>query len=135
MGERMTRPERVEVMGVPVDPLTMSQTVEVAGELVDSGSFAHFVGVNADKVLQMLDDPEMDAMVRSCEIINADGASMLLAARRLGVFIPERVAGIDLMLELCKLAQQKGYRIGLVGAKEEVVEKTKEASVVCVTRG
>lgn len=120
-------PERVEVMGAPVDPWTMEQTVERTAELVDAGVFAHLIGVNADKVLQMRDDPEIDAIVRRCEIVNADGASMVMAAKRLGADVPERVAGIDLMWELCALAQRKGYRVCLVGARREVVEKTKEA--------
>lgn len=120
-------PNRVEVMGVPVDPFTMAQTVARTEELVDSGAFAHLIGVNADKVLQMRDDPEINEIVRRCEIINADGASMVMAAHRLGVDVPERVAGIDLMWELCGLAQKKGYRVCLVGAKQEVVEKTKVA--------
>ena len=120
-----TLPERVEVMGVPVDPWTMAQTVERAGQLVEEGAFAHLIGVNADEVLQMRDDPEIDAIVRRCEIVNADGASMVMAARRLGADVPERVAGIDLMWELCALAQREGYRVCLVGARREVVEKTK----------
>lgn len=116
-------PERVTVMGAPIDPWTMTQTVERTKELVDAGAFAHLIGVNADKLLQMRDDPEMDAIVRRCEIVNADGASMVMAAQRLGRPVPERVAGIDLMGELCSLATRKGYRVFLLGAKREIVER------------
>ena len=90
-------PGRVEVLGAPVDPWTMGQTVEATDALIKEGRFAHLIGVNADKLLQMRDDPEMDACVRRCEIVNADGASMVMAARKLGVDLPGRVAGIDLM--------------------------------------
>lgn len=122
-------PKRVEVMGVPVDPLTMAQTVARTKELVDSGVFAHLIGVNADKLLQMRDDPEMDAIVRRCEVVNADGASMVMAAKRLGAPVPERVAGIDLMGELCALAAREGYRVFLLGAKREVVERTRDVLI------
>lgn len=113
-------------MGCPVDPWTMEQTVEVTDVLIKGGHFAHLMGVNADKMLQMRDDPEMDACVRRCEIVNADGASMVMAARKLGVNLPERVAGIDLMWELCTLAEREGHRVYLLGAKAEVVAKTAE---------
>lgn len=119
-------PKRVTVMGVPVDPWTMAQTVRRTKELVDEGAFAHLIGVNADKLLQMRDDPWMDACVRRCEVVNADGASMVMAARRLGRPVPERVAGIDLMGELCSLAEREGYRVFLLGAKREVVERTRD---------
>lgn len=57
-------PKRVEVLGTPVDPWTMEQTVEATDALIKEGRFAHLIGVNADKLLQMRDDPEMDACVR-----------------------------------------------------------------------
>lgn len=110
-------------MGVPVDPWTMAQTVDAIDALVKGGHFAHIIGVNADKLLQMRDDAEMDAWVRRCEVVNADGASMVIAAHKLGADLPERVAGIDLMWELCGLAEREGYRVYLLGAKAEVVKK------------
>ena len=47
------------------------------------------------------------------------------AAKKLGVPVTERVAGIDLFLNLVKLAAEKGYKIYLFGAKEEVVQRIK----------
>lgn len=117
-------PNRVEVMGAPVDPWTMEQTVEATDALIENGLFAHLIGVNADKLLQMRDDPEMDACVRRCEVVNADGASMVMAAQKLGVSLPERVAGVDLMQELCKMAAERSHTVYLLGAKAEIVEKT-----------
>ena len=126
MTGKSSLPDRVTVMGAPVDPWTMAQTVERTKELIDSSAFAHLIGVNADKLLQMRDDPEMDAIVRRCEVVNADGASMVMAANRLGVPVPERVAGIDLMGELCALAAREGHRVFLLGAKREIVERTRD---------
>ena len=122
--EELKLPKRVDVMGAPVDPWTMVQTVAATDALIKDGRFAHLIGVNADKLLQMRDDAEMDACVRRCEVVNADGASMVMAANKLGVSLPERVAGIDLMWELCALAEREGHRVYLLGAKAEVVEKT-----------
>ncbi len=125
----MTFPDRVKVMGVPLDPFTMSQTVSKTKEFIDAGVFAHLIGVNADKYLQMIDSKEMDSLVKNCELINADGASMVLAAKILGVEIPERVAGVDLMYELCSLANDNEYKVYLLGAKDSVVKETKDALI------
>lgn len=122
-GGDVAMPARVSLMGIPIDPWTMTQTVECACRYVERGEFAHFVGINADKVLQMRDEPVLDATVRRCEVVNADGASILFAAQRLGVWIPERVTGIDLLYRLCEMAQRESYRVFLLGAKQEVVEK------------
>ena len=120
-------PRRIEVAGIPIDPWTMAQTVEMADRYISCEYFAHFIGINADKLLQMKDDPWMDSCARRCEVINADGASMVLAARSLGNAVPERVAGVDLMKELCALAEKRKYKVYFLGAKDEAVKKT-----VCV---
>lgn len=38
-------------------------------------------------------------------------------------YVPERVAGIDLMQDLIKHAAWKGYRVYLLGASEEVIKR------------
>ncbi|MBU2567660.1 MAG: WecB/TagA/CpsF family glycosyltransferase, partial [Elusimicrobia bacterium] len=35
--------------------------------------------------------------------------------------LPARIAGIDLMLKLCKISQEKGYRIYLLGTKPDIL--------------
>lgn len=117
----MNYPPRTQILGVPVDPFSMEQTIHRANDLLDEGIFAHLIGVNADKVLQAKDDASVKAALERCELVNADGASMLLAARWLNVPIPERVAGIDLMDELCTLAARRGSAVYLLGAKPNVV--------------
>ena len=63
----------------------------------------------------------LERLLMNQEVINADGASVVLASKFLGSPIPERVAGIDLMQELLHLANEKGYSVYLFGAKEEVL--------------
>ena len=43
------------------------------------------------------------------------------ASRLLGDPLPERVTGIDLMFRLLELAQERGYRVFILGAKEDVL--------------
>ena len=126
MAQAPAYPARVRVLGCPVDPYPMAQTVSRTAELVEGGGFAHLIGANADKVLQMRDDPAMAEIVEGCEIVNADGASMLMAAERLGVDVPERVSGIDLMGELCATAAARGWEVCLLGARADVAEEAAE---------
>ena len=73
----------------------------------------------------MESDPALAEIVNECPLINADGASIVWAARQLGVPLTERVTGIDLFQRLVALAAVRGYGIYLFGAKEEVVTKVK----------
>ncbi|MBV5330475.1 MAG: WecB/TagA/CpsF family glycosyltransferase, partial [Chlorobium sp.] len=42
------------------------------------------------------------------------------ASHILGTPLPERVAGIDLMMGMLERGQEKGYRVYLLGATEEI---------------
>lgn len=83
----------------------------------------HHVVVNAGKLVTLQKDDELRESVNSADIINADGQAVVWASKFLGVPLKERVAGIDLMASLVKLAHKKNYKIYLLGAKEEIVSK------------
>jgi N-acetylglucosaminyldiphosphoundecaprenol N-acetyl-beta-D-mannosaminyltransferase len=56
-------------------------------------------------------------------MINADGQSIVWASRALQRPVPERVTGIDLMDALWDSAVRNGYRVFLLGATDDVVER------------
>ena len=115
---------RITISGTIIDVLTAAETVELVEQYVLTKTPLHLMGVNADKINTVNADPEMRKIVNSCGIINADGASVVMASRFLGKPLPERVAGIDLMMSLVELCARKHYRVYLLGARQEVVEKT-----------
>jgi N-acetylglucosaminyldiphosphoundecaprenol N-acetyl-beta-D-mannosaminyltransferase len=63
--------------------------------------------VNVAKIVQMQDDHELSAAVRSCDIINIDGAGVVLGGRFLGLHAFERVAGIDLFHRLLCIVRRQ----------------------------
>src|SRR6185295_1748034 len=66
---------------------------------------------------------EFRRMMGSFDMIHADGASIVWASRLLGAPLPERVAGIDLMEALVRLAAERGFSTYFLGATQEVVER------------
>jgi N-acetylglucosaminyldiphosphoundecaprenol N-acetyl-beta-D-mannosaminyltransferase len=79
--------------------------------------------VNAAKLVKLQRDTELRNAVASCDLITADGQAVVWAARLLGQRVPERVTGIDLMQALLELADRRGYRVYLLGARPAVVER------------
>lgn len=114
---------KIDFLGIPVDNLTMSETLNLIDDGIRQNKRINHVVINAGKVVSMQTDKELFESVVSCDIINADGQSVVWAARFLGKHIPERVAGADLMQKLVHLASEKGYKCFFLGAKEEVVKK------------
>ena len=120
------RQKRFPIFNTYVDALTMDETIKEVENIICAKKPAQHVVINASKINLMQKDKKLTQIVNTCPIINADGASILWAAKMFGIPVKERVTGIDLFLNLVKLADVKGYKIFLFGAKEEVVEKVKE---------
>ena len=114
---------KIDFMTIPVDALTMQETIELIDRAIVEGRSMHHVVINAGKVVLMQTDEKLYRSVVSCDIINADGQSIVWASRILGQKLPERVAGADLMPNLVSLASKKNYKCFFFGAKEEVVKK------------
>ncbi|WP_347108253.1 WecB/TagA/CpsF family glycosyltransferase [Paenarthrobacter sp. S56] len=112
---------RERLFGLPLDLLTMAESVELCHRLVaERGHWR--ADLNASIVLAALDDPLLREYMDASAISNADGQSIVWASRILGVPAPERVSGIDLFLELVRLAPQRGDRVYLLGAAPDVVQ-------------
>lgn len=113
--------ERIDIMGCPVDRLSLEQTVDRVRALLADGGVHQHMCVSASKIHKMSTDALLREAVLESDIVNADGAGVLFAARLLGQPVPERVTGIALFLRLVRLCAEEGYRPYFLGARPEVV--------------
>jgi N-acetylglucosaminyldiphosphoundecaprenol N-acetyl-beta-D-mannosaminyltransferase len=112
---------RQHLLGMSLDAFTMAQAVARCVEAVELREYASIAVVNAAKVVWMRRDSGLRRAVTSCDIILADGQSVVWAGRMLGAPLPERVAGIDLFMELLAEAEQRSYRVYFLGARPDVL--------------
>ncbi len=115
--------QRVRLFDVDVDALDATGTLDRVFELVDRPTPSQHVVLNAAKVVQMASDPQLRDIVRSCDLVNADGASIVWASRLLGRPVPERVAGIDLFTAIVERAASSGHGVYFLGATDEVLDE------------
>lgn len=117
--------ERVEILGVKVDAVTMSQAVERVISLVEAGKPSMVATANAEMLLNATHDAELKKILNAASLVVPDGAGTVWAARHLGKFMPERVAGADLVQELMKIAPAHGFKFFLFGAAPGIADKAK----------
>jgi len=101
----------------------MKETIARIDNSIENKRVINHVVINAGKVVAMQTNKDLFDSVINCDLINADGQSIVWAAKFLGKPLPERVAGIDIMENLVELAHKKNYKCFFFGAKEEVVKK------------
>lgn len=117
--------DRIEMMGCQIDNLSMDETLQKIDGFIKSGRPQQHVVVNVDKMVKAHRDPDLRRIINECALVSADGMPVVWASRLLGKGLKERVAGIDLFEALMKRAAEQGWRVFLLGAKEEVVAGVK----------
>ena len=112
-----------DLFGVGVDALTMAQAVTRCTDAVEHGGHLSVGMVNAAKVVAMRRNEGLRNAVAGSSMVLADGQSVVWASRMLGSPVPERVAGIDLFLELLDEAARRAYRVYCLGARRDVLDR------------
>ncbi len=113
--------QRISMMGCQIDNLSMEETLQRVDGFIRAGTPHQHVVVNVDKLVKASREPELRRIINGCDLVNADGMPVVWAARLLGKPLKERVAGIDLFEALMQRAAARGWRVFLLGAREEVV--------------
>ena len=117
--------ERVEILGVNVDAVTMAQAVERVINLIAEKNSSMVATANAEMLLNATHDDELKKILNAASLVVPDGAGTVWAARHLGKFMPERVAGFDLVQELMKIAPARDIKFFLFGAAPGIADKAK----------
>jgi N-acetylglucosaminyldiphosphoundecaprenol N-acetyl-beta-D-mannosaminyltransferase len=109
--------ERVSIDKVLLDPVTMNEAVcRVSVMLAEPRQrAAHVVTMNAQFVEIAHQEDRFADLLRRADLSVADGLSLVWASRWLGKFVPERVAGADLMVRLCETAAASGKTVYFLG--------------------
>jgi N-acetylglucosaminyldiphosphoundecaprenol N-acetyl-beta-D-mannosaminyltransferase len=100
LGTVSVESSRYTLLSCPVDALTLPQTVDRIVRLMSDDGYHSQFSLNAAKVVDANRDARVHALLQRATIVCADGQSLVWAGKLLGVPIPERVAGIDLLSAL-----------------------------------
>jgi N-acetylglucosaminyldiphosphoundecaprenol N-acetyl-beta-D-mannosaminyltransferase len=106
----------VELLGVPVHRTDIAGALHRVTEFVEQGAPHHVVTPDSSALVRAQRDPELMEILRSADLVTADGAGVVWMAKVLGLPLWERVSGVDLMDHICELAAERGYSIYLLGA-------------------
>jgi len=119
--------ERLNILDIWVDRVTMDQALQRVSSYVEKGDRLHTVfATNPEKNFSVPADAFLRQMFRKADMLIPDGIGMVLAARILHGVHMERVPGCELMQNTCAMSADKGYKLFLYGAKEEVNKKAVE---------
>jgi N-acetylglucosaminyldiphosphoundecaprenol N-acetyl-beta-D-mannosaminyltransferase len=109
--------DRVEVLGVPVAALTDDELNAWIGDRIDSDDRALVLNVNAHAFnLAARDERLHELLCRRADVVFADGAGVVLAARMLGGTLPGRITYAEWTWSLAAFAEAHGHSLYFLGA-------------------
>lgn len=117
--------EKVEILGVNVNSLTMAEAVETVKNFIEKGERRLIATANAEMIMRATYDVELKTILNAADLVVPDGAGTVWAAGYLGHPMPERVAGYDLSQELMRLAPSKKYKLYFFGSAPGVADLAK----------
>jgi N-acetylglucosaminyldiphosphoundecaprenol N-acetyl-beta-D-mannosaminyltransferase len=109
------------LFGLPFAALRLRDVVEICAETFRRGGHLTVGVANAAKIVWMRSDLALRDATLASDLLLADGMSVVWASRILGRPLPERVAGIDLFLELLRQAESSRRPVYFLGAEENVL--------------
>lgn len=114
--ERDILTSRIKLFQVGIDQVDNQKTIQKIEEFIISKKPHQITTPDTLAVLRARKDPEYNAILRSADLVTPDGAGILWAATTLNYPLPERVTGIDIIHNMCRLAVKKGYSLYLLGS-------------------
>ncbi len=114
----------VSVFGVPVCKWGMTDTVAHLTDAVADKVPHHVITANPIMMMAAIENPDYKAMMQTAELIVADGTGLVWAAQKGGDPVAERVPGYELLHELMKQGERRGWKVYLLGSAPDVVKET-----------
>ena len=109
------------LLGIRIDNFSVAEALEKAGSFVSSGGQHLIFTPNPEMLVKTKDDNYFNEVLNRGAMNLCDGFGIQLFTKI------RRIPGVDFMIELCALAEQKKYSIYLLGSgSDEVVSKTRE---------
>jgi N-acetylglucosaminyldiphosphoundecaprenol N-acetyl-beta-D-mannosaminyltransferase len=118
--------ERVHLFGLDIHDLTMDETLQAIGEIVERRRFVFAITPNVDHTMKYRKSAPFRELYKKAGLVVADGMPLLWAARMLGTPLKERISGVDLFQRCCAFAAERGYSVFLMGGSPGAAESACE---------
>lgn len=117
---------KINILNIPFENITKTDLICKLEKSVSAKQKTFLVTANPEIVMYANQDTTYHSIVDKADYVIADGIGVVIGSKLLGTPLPERIAGYDLLVELLKIGNEKGWSAYFLGAKKEVIEKAVE---------
>lgn len=108
------------MLGFPFDAITERDALEqVFAWRAEERKTHHIITVNVAILMMAKNDAALASAIERADLVVVDGKPLVWSSRWLGVPVPEKVSGVDLMRSLLEEGNERGLSIYLLGTTQE----------------
>ena len=110
------------VLGFGVDLFTFEEALQYVHTCLKENNGMQIVTINPEMISLGNKDKEFAAVLNNADLVIPDGVGIKIALKIKGIS-QENIPGIEFSKKLIGMCELEGFSIGLIGAKEEVIQK------------
>lgn len=116
---------RTTVLNCPVDLCDSAYALSQVLHAVNSKQNYHIVTINPEMIMNAQENENFFKILNKSDLNIIDGVGVKIALKLKGIN-QEQIRGVDFARKLVELANENDFKIGFLGAKEEVISKAIE---------
>lgn len=117
---------KINILNISFENIIKTDLLRKIEKHISDQQKTFLVTANPEIVMLANQDSEYQSIVKKADYVIADGIGVVIGSKLLGTPLPERIAGYDLLVELLKMGNEKGWSVYFLGAKQEVIQKAVE---------
>ena len=120
---REHRPDSIQIFGCRIDRLTYATALERVRSFMASSRPHQIVTANPLMLMDARLDQELTEVINAADMVVPESSGIRWASQQLGTPLDVFLPGIDLFLGMCRMANEDGLSVFLLGAEPGVADK------------
>ena len=113
----------IKLLDIKIDELDFQEAMRKIAGFLEEDKVHQICTVNPEFLVAARKDKEFKEVLNSSDLNVPDGFGLKIGSFFKGQKITERITGVDLAWEICKMAADRGKSVYFLGAKEGIAEK------------
>ena len=117
--------EKQPLLNTYVNNVSMKETLQEICRLVDTKQKSYVVAINVDVVMKIEKDNYLKKITDEANLTSKKEKPLVWIAKWHKKPVKAKISGSDLVPQLCKIANKRGYSVFIIGGAKGVAEKAK----------
>lgn len=113
----------IKVIDTSVTALPFDTQIKIMLKWASSYASKVVCVANVHMLMEAYWHPELSSVLETADLVTPDGMPLVWMMRLMGARQQDRVAGMDILLSLCQLAQLQKIKIFFLGSQATILEK------------